>query len=160
MGQGMALRSKILQAEECSFSVDITADYGDKLHSFSMDCVGDAQGNVRFTVTAPETLAGITGTVSETGGKLTFDGTALCFPLLADGALSPVSGPWVLLKTLRGGYLTSVAQEEELLHLTINDSYADDALVLDIWAGEAPVRAEILFDGRRILTLDVKDFSI
>ncbi len=160
--RGMALRSRILQAEECTFCVDITADYGDKLHSFSMDCQGDAQGNITFSVTAPETISGITGTISETGGNLTFDGTALFFPLLADGTLSPVGAPWVLLKTLRGGYLTGVCQEDALLRLTIHDSYAEDAMVLDIWldGDDIPIRAEILYDGRRILTLTVKDFTL
>ncbi|MBQ8834896.1 MAG: hypothetical protein IJ001_08240 [Oscillospiraceae bacterium] len=160
--RGMELRSKLLKAEGCSFTADITADYGDKLYSFSMECTGDAQGNLTFTVTAPETIAGITGNVSDTGGNLTFDDTALYFELLADGQLSPVSGPWILLKTLRSGYITSASTEEDLLRLAVDDSYEDDALHLDIWVDgeDRPIRAEILYDGRRILTLDVKDFQI
>ena len=49
--QGLDLRQKILDASELSFETDITADYGDKLHQFSMDCRADEQGNVAFTVT-------------------------------------------------------------------------------------------------------------
>lgn len=162
LARGMELRSGLLKAQGCGFSADITADYGDKLHSFSMDCAGDAQGNLTFAVTAPETIAGITGTVSDTGGRLTFDDTALSFPLLADGQLSPVSAPWIFLKTLRGGYLTMASEEAELLRLTFHDSYEEDALQVDVWLNETdtPIRAEILYGGRRILTLDVKKFEI
>ena len=51
---GMELRSKLLQAAECSFDAVITADYGDKLHTFSMQCKADSKGNLAFMVTEPE----------------------------------------------------------------------------------------------------------
>ena len=160
--RGMALRAKLLQGSSCSFDAEITADYGDKVYTFDMSCQGDPQGDMTFTVTAPETIAGITGTVCDEGGQLTFDNTALHFDLLADDQLSPVSGPWILLKTLRSGYLTSACMEDDRLRLTIDDSYDEDALTLDIWLNteDVPTRAEILYDGRRILSLDVKNFVI
>jgi len=121
----------------------------------------DAQGKVTFSVTAPETIAGITGTVSASGGRLTFDGNALAFTLLADGQVSPVSGPWLLMKTLRSGYLTSCGMEEGSLRIAIDDSYEDDALHLDVWLDgqDAPIRGEIMWQGRRLLTIGVKIFT-
>lgn len=159
--RGMALRSKILKASECSFDAAITADYGDKLYSFSMACQADTQGNLTFTVTAPETLAGISGRVGSDGGKLTFDDTALQFDLMADGQVTPVSAPWFFLKTLRSGCLTSAGTEDGVLRLSIDDSYADDALHLDIWLDgeDLPARAEILYGGRRILSVGVTNFT-
>lgn len=161
MERGLALRDKLLSCG-CSFDTDITADYGDKVYTFSMQCAGDAQGNMTFIVTAPETISGITGTVDNSGGRLTFDETALQFDLMADDQVTPVSAPWILLKTLRSGYLTSANTEEELLRLTIDDSYEDDALHLDIWlnSDDIPVQAEILYDGRKILSLAVSNFEI
>ena len=160
--RSMALRSKLLAAQGCSFDAEITADYGDKLHSFAMHCEADSNGNLSFTVTEPETVDGITGTVSTEGGKLTFGDTALHFELLADEQLSPVSAPWILLKTLRSGYLTSGCTEDGNIRLTIDDSYEDDALQLDIWLDgkDLPQRAEILYDGRRILSLALTNFAV
>ena len=160
--RGLELRTRLLKSSGFSFDADITADYGDKLHAFSMHCQTDTEGNVTFTVTAPETIAGITGRITQAGGALTFDDTALQFDLLADEQLSPVSGPWILVKTLLGGYLTDCVQEGELLHLQIDDSYEDDALHLDIWldAGNLPVQAEIYYDNRRIVTMTVSNFTI
>ncbi len=162
INRGMALRTKLLQAQSCAFDADITADYGDKLYTFSMYCQADAQGDVSFTVTAPETIAGITGIISEEGGRLTFDDVALQFDTMADDLVTPVIGPWILIKTLRSGYLTSACMEDELLRLTIDDSYEEDALQLDIWLDgqDMPQRAEILHAGQRIVTLNVKNVVI
>lgn len=157
--RGMALRAALLRSGG-SFDTEITADYGDKLYSFSMECTFTDTGDVSFTVTEPKSIAGITGTVTEKGGNLTFDDVALEFPMLADDQLSPVSAPWVLIRTLRSGYLTAAGDEGDLLKLTIDDSYEEDALKLDIWLTEedTPIRAEFLWDERRILSMDVKNF--
>lgn len=160
--RGMELRTRLLAAQGCSFTSKITADYGDKVYSFAMDCTADEQGGLQFTVTEPETISGITGEITGGTGKLTFDESALTFPLMADEQLTPVSAPWIFLNTLRSGYLTSAGQEGELLRLSIDDSYQENALHLDIWLGadDLPVRADILYGGRRILSVDVGDFRI
>lgn len=159
--RAVALRSKLLTGNGCSFVAEITADYGDKLHVFSLKCQSDSRGDVAFTVEAPESIAGITGTISQKSGKLTFEDAALSFPLLADDQVTPVSAPWILLKTLLGGYITSAGQEGELLRLTIDDSYEEEALQVDVWLdGEnRPVQADICYDGRRILSLSIKEFA-
>lgn len=158
--QGMEFRSRLLSAQGCQFSAVITADYGDEVYTFSTDCRADSTGEIAFCVSQPETLSGISGTVSDTGGTLTFEDTALCFPLLADDQLSPVSAPWIFLKTLRSGCLTSACMEEEWLRLCVDDSYQEDALRLDIWMNEErmPVRSDILYDGKRILSLEIENF--
>lgn len=160
--RGMELRGKLLRANTCSFDADVTADYGKEVYEFGMHCETDEHGDFLFTVTSPETISGITGKVTREGGKLTFADAALQFDLMAEGQVTPVSAPWLLLKTLRSGYLTAAGMEEELLRLTIDDSYEDDALQVDVWLdGEnLPTRGEILYDGRRIVTLALTNFEI
>lgn len=162
MDRALSLRTKLLQAASCAFEAEVTADYDDKLYTFGMDCTGDAQGNVTFCVTSPETISGINGKIDRQGGALTFENTALQFGLLADGQLSPVSAPWVLLRALRGGYLTSAGMEDGHLRLSVNDSYADNALNLDVWldAADIPQRADVCYDGKRILSIRVENFVI
>lgn len=160
--QGMALRSKVLQAEKCTFSAKITGDYGDKVCVFAMDCVAEETGDVTFTVTAPETISGITGTLTGNGGSLTFEDTALHFGLLAEGLASPISAPWVLMQALRSGPIIAAGTEDDRLRLTLTDSYRDTALQLDVWCnGDAlPVAVEIAQDDRTILSLVVDNFTI
>ena len=162
MDRCMTLRADLLACELCSFDAKVTADYGDSVQEFELQCQGKSDGTLGFQVLQPESIAGITGKFASGKGELTFDDVALSFPLLADGQVTPVSAPWILLKTLLGGYLTSCNLEGDLLRLTINDSYEEDALQLDIWLNEEnrPVQAEIIYDNRRIITMQVESFEI
>jgi len=158
--RAMLLREKLLSSS-CTFETVVTADYGDNIYSFSLKCRSDQEGNLSFEVISPESISGITGMVSSSGGKLTFDDTALTFMLLADGEVSPVSAPWILIRTLQGGYLSAWSQDGENLRLTVDDSYEEDSLQLEIWldAADTPQSAEILWQGRRILSLSVSNFT-
>ena len=83
LDRAMALRSAML-AKGASFDAKIVADYGDRQHTFAMACTVDQQGKLNFTVTEPQSIAGITGKVSGTGGKLTYEDHILSFGLMAD----------------------------------------------------------------------------
>ena len=162
LSDAMKFRDKLLSVEGCAFQARITADYGDSLYTFGSSCQADSSGTVRFEITEPESLAGIAGTISEEGGTVPFEDTALYFDLMADGQLSPVSAPWFFIRTLRSGCITSACQEESLLHITADDRYDENALTLDIWLenGLVPVRADILYDGKRILALEIGSFEL
>lgn len=158
----MKFRESLLAAQSCSFETEVTADYGDSLNQFRMGCQSDPSGKTAFEVLAPETIAGIKGNISYSGGELSFDDTVLYFDLLTDDQLSPVSAPWIFLKALRGGYITSVCREDSFLRVTVDDSYESDALTLDVWLEKdrVPVRADIFWDNRKILSLTVENFVL
>lgn len=160
MENALAFRSK-LNDSGCHFDARITADYGNAVYTFRLQCSYQAQGEMIFSVLEPELIAGITGNVSPGGGKLTFDEMALSFPLLADGQLSPVSAPWVMMKSLHSGYLIASGADGDYTRVTLRDSYEDNAMTVDVWLDESdtPVRAEILWENRRILTILVEDFA-
>ena len=162
MDAGLSLRSSILSATGCTFDATVTADYGNQTYTFAMGCDFDAHGNLTFTVRSPQTIAGISGTVGTEGGALRFDDTALSFPLLADEQLSPVSAPWVFMKTLRSGFITSAGKDGELLRLIIDETYEEKTVTAHVWLDEntIPVQADLYWDGRRILILEVINFQI
>ncbi len=159
--QVLALRSRLQSCQSCTFQAEVTADYGDEIYTFHLDCRSDASGDLYFTVTEPEAIAGISGVISDSAGNLTFDDQLLAFPMLADGQLTPVSAPWLFLKALRSGYIRSCGQWENGYTAIIDDSYAQDSMQVDIWLSQecVPCAAEILWGGRRILSLSVEDFS-
>lgn len=158
----MELRQNLQRSKGCTFQAQITADYKEELYQFQLECSSDELGNVTFTVISPETIAGISGRIDDAGGKLTFDDKMLAFPVLAEGLITPVSAPWVFIKTLRSGYITSAGSDGEDIHATINDSFEEQALQLDFWFdGEnVPKRCEIIWQGRRILSMNVEEFSL
>ena len=116
---------------------------------------------IRTTTAVAATIRAIVrGTVRDTEGTVEFDDTVLAFPLMADGRLSPLSGPWVVLKAIRSGCILAAGREGELVHVTIDDSYADNALTVDLWLEEGQVEeAEIAWEGRRCLSISFDDFS-
>lgn len=159
MDRVLALRQQALE-KGCAFTATVTADYGEATRSFVLRCESDPDGSVRFQVLAPENISGITGTMDAEKGTLTFDDQVLAFDPLADGLLAPVTAPWVLVHTLRSGYIASCGKIENGLRLSIDDSYREDTLGLEIWLdeGDLPVSAEILWQGRRILSMRVENF--
>ena len=159
MEEALALRSRCLGGT-VSFRTELRADYITNIESFALDCSFSETGEMAFTVIAPDDIAGIQGTVTGTEGTVVFEDVVLGYPLLAEGRLSPLAAPWVLVKALREGCIIAVGREDEVLHLTIDDSYADNALTVDIWVEDGQVEAaEIAWEGRRCVTMTVEDFS-
>ena len=158
----LGLRQQILKANACGFDAIITADYTDKIYTFSLRCNVDSAGIMKFEVIEPKSISGITGTISSTQQSLTFDNTVLAFAPMADGYITPVCAPWVFINSLRCGYINSCTETKDGLIISIDDSYHDDPLRVDIHlnSDEIPVFAEILWQGRRFLTLEIKDFKI
>lgn len=160
LDRAMDLRQKLLAGNGCSFDITVTADYQDNLFVFGMQCSADKDGTVNFTVTEPETIAGVQGQINGESGQLHFDGQVLLFDLLTDGLVTPVSAPWLLIRTLRGGYIGAGGKDGDLFRFEIDDSYEENPLRLDIWLNQTniPVAADILWDGRRVVSLTVENF--
>ena len=158
----LAFRQKLLNGNGCVFYCEIVADYGENLYTFGMDCSVDQNGNLDFTVKEPDSISGITGQISGAQAHLTFDDQVLLFEMMADGQVTPVSAPWLLMKALRSGYISACSSGDQDVQLHIQDSYEEDALLLDInlSTGFIPESAQIVFDGRRILSLRVENFKI
>ena len=152
--QAADLRKDILEADSCTFQTVITADYGDRLYTFQMDCSADSTGNLQFVVTDPETICGITGTVSQKSSALTFDDKVLAFPMLADDQLAPVSTPWIFINTL--------SKTNDEICIYIDDSYAENPLRLDVYTDihMNPMHADIFWNQQRILSADIRNFTI
>ena len=161
LSDALGFREMLLSSNGCHFTAHVTADYGDFLTQFSMECKTAPSGELEFEILQPDTIAGIHGTMSDQGGSIRFEDQSLYFPLLTDDLLTPASSPWIFIRTLRSGCITSACMEENMLHVTVDDDYAEDALTLDIWLEkDRPVRAEILHDGKRILTVAVENFVL
>ena len=161
MEQELSLRDSIINSNGCSFDVTVTADFQDVYYTFGMSCKSDTIGNVTFEVTAPDSIRGITGIVTAKDGKLTFDDQILLFSTLAEGQVSPVSAPWLFINTLKSGYINGCAYDNGEMLLQIDDSYANDTMKQNILIDNGvPTFVEIIWSGRRVVTMDVKAFRI
>lgn len=157
---GLELRDQLTHSSGISFLAEITADYGEYIHTFSLVCEADAAGNLSFKITAPDTIANIEGNFTGSGGNLSFDEKILAFPLLADGQISPISAPWLLMQLLLGGYISygGVDGDHYLIH--IDDSFDGHNIGADIWldSRNVPIHSDLIWDGKRFLTMKISDF--
>jgi hypothetical protein len=157
--QAFSLREKLLSANGCTFKSTISADYQSVYYTFTMSCKVDKTGMVLFEVLEPDSIRGITGCVSSTEGNLTFDDQVLLFATLPEGQITPVSAPWLFINALRSGYIKGCSKEKDGYTLQIDDSYAEDAVLLNIQiADDMPTYVEIIWKNRRVMSLEVEDF--
>ena len=158
----LSLRQNLLTGKGCSFDTHVTVDYGDQLFTFSTQCSADSNGTVEFVITDPETLAGINGKIDSENGHLSFDEKVIIFDLLVDGEISPIATPWLLVKTILGGYITAGGADGEYYIFQVDDSYEEDPLRLDIWLDNSnlPVAADIIWNGRRVAAITIENFCV
>ena len=90
--QALAFRQNVMQ-NICSFEAEISADFGDTMCLFTLSCIHTPGNGTQMTITAPETLAGLTARASGEGAKLVFDGVEAAFGTLEGLGLSPMTAP-------------------------------------------------------------------
>ena len=152
-------RTKLMEAGGCSFEAAVTAHYPDKAYTFSLDCAYD-DGRTTLTVTAPESISGITAYVENGTAQLEFDGTILEFGELANGYVSPVAAPWLLAQCWIGEYIAYAGPDGDQQRITYLRGYDDEELSVDTWLSEdIPVYAEITYDGTRCLAITISDYQ-
>ena len=153
-------RAALLQAGGCRFHAKIEADFGDRVETFSVDCDFSADGTARLTVTEPESIAGVTAAVTERGGKITYDGMAVDFGLLANGNVSPAAAPALTALCWQGEYISAAGTEEDVYRVTYEKAFDEKRLQIDTcFKNDLPFFAEVCYNNQRILKLDISDYS-
>ena len=157
----MELRTRLQQGNGCAFTAQVTADYQDEIHNFTLECQTDSAGRMQFCVSAPDTIAGITGYISAENATLTFDDTVLLFSPLADGQIAPVVAPWLVLHSLKSGYLSATSDTENGYILHVDDVYFRQSVrvMIEVDSNDCPTGAEIYWQGRQILSLRIQNFA-
>ena len=161
----LAVRGEYLELESCSAALEITADYGQRVYQFEMDAQVQGEDAV-LTLTAPETVAGLTARWAGEAGTLEYDGVAVETGSLDPEGLDPVSAFPVLLEAARSGYLTACALEEDgtVLRVDCGDPAGtpgqgtETTLWFDGETG-ALLRGEIRVDGFRVIGCTCLEFT-
>lgn len=160
VSQAIEFRAQLVRAGGCKFQAEVTADFGETLYNFTMDCEAGADGTMYLTVTAPETISGITATVTDSGGKITYDGMAVDFGLLASGNVIPASAPAIVLSCWAKEYIASAGMEDALNRVSYVKDFDEKQLNVDTWYDNGiPICAEICYNDQRILKLTISDFQ-
>lgn len=160
----LGLRGEYLEMTACSAHLAVTADYGQRVYDYEMDAALEGE-ELTLTLTAPETVAGMTAHLSQGEGRLEYDGVWVETGTLDEDGLTPLGAFPAMLEAIRGGYITACCLEEEetLLRLDCGDPAASPGKGREVtlWLDASTrslVRGEIRVDGYRVIVCECTNF--
>ena len=147
----LTIRGEYLAMEHCALQAAVTADYGQRVYQYEMAAAVTGQETV-LTLSAPETVAGLTARITGEDSRLEFDGVCVETGPLDGNGLTPVSALPALLEAARSGYMTACALEEDgaVLRVDCGDPSGSPALV----------KGEISVDGFRAILCEFSNFTM
>lgn len=163
------IRTEYLAMMTCTASVDITADYGQRVYEYSMDISWEKDGETRLTITAPENIAGITARIQDGNSYLEYDGASLETGPLSGTGLSPVEVVPAALNYILSGYIGEcdfeTVGERELLWFCCRAPEAEPGVGTEavFWfepESHSLVQAEILSDGYCVVRCEFREFTM
>ena len=161
----LTIRGEHLAMNGCAARAAVTADYGQRVYRYEM-AVSVTGEETLLTLSAPETVAGLTARMTGEENLLEFDGVSVETGPLDDNGLTPVSAVPALLEAAKTGYITACALEEDgtVLRVDCGDpagspgTGAETALWFDV-STHALTRGEISSDGFRVILCEFSDFA-
>ena len=141
------VRAHFASLDSCTAHLKIISDLDESVLEFESDYVYNREDSDSFTLTAPESVAGIGGRISgEENGAFTLQYNDLWFCLLNDLRYAAPAQVW-----------SEHTNGESLLVLRYEK--ADDSVEKQVWLRQSdlqPVYAELYADGARVLTIQVE----
>lgn len=160
VSEAVEFRAALVQAGGCSYVAEICADFGSTVETFVLDCNSAADGTTELSIRSPETLEGITATVSGSGGKITYDGMAVDFGLLADDSLAPAAAPALMVECWSTEYIAYGGTEEGRYRAGYEKGFDETVVKVDTWfENHLPIYAEVCYNNTRILRLTITEFQ-
>lgn len=161
----LTIRGEYLAMDNCAARAVVTADYGQRVYRYEM-AVSVTGEETLLTLSAPETVAGLSARMTGEENLLEFDGVSVETGPLDDSGLTPVFAVPALLEAAKSGYITACALEEDgsVLRVDCGDpagspgTGAETALWFDA-ATHALTRGEISSDGFRVILCEFSDFT-
>lgn len=161
----LTIRGEYLELTGCTMGAAITADYGQRVVCYEVDvaCQGE---KTALTLTAPDTVAGITAHAEGEKGQLEYDGMWVETGPLDEDGLTPMSAIPALLEAARSGYISACALEEEdtLLRVDCGDpekqpgTGTEYTLWFDVQSHSLR-KGEVRCDGFRRVLCEFSDFK-
>lgn len=168
MDLALAIRQDYLAADGCDAVLEVTADHGQRVHTFGVE-VTVCGKETNLTVIEPEEVAGIRARLDGDQAGLGFDDVILDTGLLDDSGLTVLGALPTLLEAARSGWIDSCVREEldgaDTLHVICRDPAVERGTGREqhLWFdtdSHALLRGEVLVDGRRVIFCCVTQFTL
>ena len=150
------IRVEYIAAEKLVMTMDVTADYGDRVYEFKLRWTGnDTSGELE--VLEPEIIRGLKAQLSPDGKRLVFDGAAFDTGGITENGMSPAEIAPLMIKAWKNGYVSECSRESiDGKNLVVMSTDISDTLILRTWFDSEtslPVKAELSEDGYTVITV-------
>ena len=162
------IRSQYLSMAGCTASLEVTADYGDRVFECVLELDHTAGGATVLTVVEPELLRGVTARMESGTGLLEFDGVIVDTGPVSPEGRSPIDCIPFLLEEIRGGFISrwglETMGERECIRFTTGDPSGQPGTgtECEFWFDRESfslLRGEISVDGAVVLRCETEDFT-
>lgn len=161
----LQIRTEYLAMEACRGTMDLIADYGDRVYEYALEFSWQKDGETTLTITAPEELSGVTASIAKGETALVFDGVQLeTGPLMPDGQ-APIDCLPVMLNYIMSGYIaecgTETLEEAECLRVQYREPEAaqgsgPEAVLWFDKESHKLLRGELLSEGFTVLQATIQ----
>lgn len=165
----LELRGDFLSRTGCTGTMDLTADYGQRVYEYTVEFSETEEDGLTMTITAPEEVAGITARIASGQTALEYDGIQLeTGPLNSDG-LSPMDALPAFFEAMESGYMaetgTEMIGETEVLRICCRDPELDPGQGLEtvLWFDKAQktlLQGEVRSDGFTVIRCEFSAFIL
>ncbi len=163
------VRAHFAALDSCTAHLKIISDLDESVLEFESDYVYNKEDSDSFILTAPESIAGIGGTIAgEENGTFTLQYNDLHLDDIAPRrtGLTPADGWYCLLNDLRYNAPAQMWNErangENLLVLRYVQENGEESVNKQIWLRQSdlqPVCAELYEDSTLVLTIQVESYQ-
>lgn len=163
----LTIRGEYLAMTSCAANAVLTADYGQRIYRYEVAAAVTGEETV-LTLSAPDTVAGLTARLSGKEGRLEFDGAILETGALSGDGLTPMTAIPALLQAARSGYLDTCTLETlgetSALQVVCRDPEipAGTGTETALWfdpTTHALLRGEISSEGRCVIQCEFSQFT-
>ena len=156
----VALRTALHEAGGCGFRLELTADYGDHVRSYTLDCQGSGD-SASLTVVEPEIAEGITAAVSGEDAHVAYDTTILAVEDFESRPISPMAAPYLLTRAWNEAYISTVGRDGDLEQVCYLLGYGGRQLeIITCFAGQIPQTAEISDGSNVLISCEISNFTL
>ncbi len=165
----LEFRGDFLSRTGCTGTMDLTADYGQRVYEYTVEFSETEEDGLTMTITAPEEVAGITARIASEQTALEYDGIQLeTGPLNSDG-LSPMDALPAFFEAMESGYMaetgTEMIGETEVLRICCRDPELDPGQGLEtvLWFDKAQktlLQGEVRSDGFTVIRCEFSAFNL
>jgi len=159
------IRSRYLSMAGCTATLEITADYGDRVFECVLELDHTAGGPTLLTVTEPELLRGVTARLEDGESFLEFDGIILDTGSISPEGRSPMDCVPFLLEEIRGGFISrwglETMGETPCVRFATGDPTGQSGTECEFWFDQGSFalrKGEVCVNGSVVLRCETQNF--